>query len=148
MQTGSKPVVRDISISVYFARAVLKNAVEKGLDPISLLRKNRISPRLLMEDREPWAGKLFSSIEYSTAPAEKRSNLTPSTSWTRFPARARRTSSGSRKYSVPCVVSVIADRSGANRDYYGRDVSPRDILSGKVQAPTGALALRRLLAEQ
>ncbi|QFU75283.1 AraC family transcriptional regulator [Halioglobus maricola] len=42
--------MRDLSISVYFARAVLKNAVARGLDPISLLRKSRISPRLLLEE--------------------------------------------------------------------------------------------------
>ncbi len=42
--------MRDLSISVYFARAVLKHAVAHGLDPISLLRKSRISPRLLLED--------------------------------------------------------------------------------------------------
>ena len=42
--------MRDYSISVYFARAVLKNAVARGLDPIGLLRKNRISPRLLLEE--------------------------------------------------------------------------------------------------
>ena len=40
--------MRDQSISVYFARAVLKNAVTQGLDPMNLLRKNRISPRLMM----------------------------------------------------------------------------------------------------
>ena len=42
--------MRDSSISVHFARAVLKHAVAQGLDPISLLRKNRISPRLMLED--------------------------------------------------------------------------------------------------
>ena len=38
--------MRDQSISVYFARAVLKHAVASGVDPISLLRRNRISPSI------------------------------------------------------------------------------------------------------
>ena len=42
--------MRELSISVYFARAVLRNAVAIGLDPMELLRKNRISPRLLLEE--------------------------------------------------------------------------------------------------
>ena len=42
--------MREFSISVYFARAVLRNAVKAGIDPVALLRRNRISPRLLLED--------------------------------------------------------------------------------------------------
>ena len=42
--------MRQQSISVHFVRAVLKYAVARGLDPVQLLRDNRISPRLLDED--------------------------------------------------------------------------------------------------
>lgn len=42
--------MRQLSISVVFVRAVLKHAVAQGLDPVELLRRNRISPRLLDED--------------------------------------------------------------------------------------------------
>jgi AraC-like DNA-binding protein len=55
--------VRDLSISVYFARAVLKHAVAKGLDPISLLRKNRISPRLLLEDNARISIERFADLQ-------------------------------------------------------------------------------------
>ena len=42
--------MRQLSISVYFLRAVLRNTVARGVDPLQLLRRNRISPRLLEED--------------------------------------------------------------------------------------------------
>ena len=58
--------MRDLSISVYFARAVLKNAVARGLDPISLLRKNRISPRLLLEDSARISVERFADLQVST----------------------------------------------------------------------------------
>ena len=58
--------MRDRSISVYFARAVLKNAVAQGLDPISLLRKNRISPRLLLEDNARISVERFADLQVST----------------------------------------------------------------------------------
>lgn len=58
--------MRDLSISVYFARAVLKNAVEQGLDPISLLRKNRISPRLLQEDNARISIERFADLHVGT----------------------------------------------------------------------------------
>ena len=41
--------LRQLSISVYFVTAVLKHAVAQGLEPAELLRRNRISPRLLKE---------------------------------------------------------------------------------------------------
>ncbi len=37
------------SIPVHFVRAMLRHAVAKGLDPAELLRRNRVSPRLLRE---------------------------------------------------------------------------------------------------
>ena len=58
--------MRDLSISVYFARAVLKNTVSSGLDPIDLLRKNRISPRLLLEDNARISIERFANLQVST----------------------------------------------------------------------------------
>ncbi len=58
--------MRDLSISVYFARAVLKNAVTMGLDPISLLRKSRISPRLLLEENTRISIERFADLQVST----------------------------------------------------------------------------------
>lgn len=58
--------MRDQSISVYFARCVLRHAVEKGVDPISLLRKNRISPRLLLEDNARISIERFADLQVDT----------------------------------------------------------------------------------
>ncbi len=58
--------MRDYSVSVYFARAVLKNAVAQGLDPISLLRKTRISPRLLLEDNARISVERFADLQVNT----------------------------------------------------------------------------------
>lgn len=41
--------------------------------------------------------------------------------------------------------TVIATRDGANEDYYGRKVTPQDILSGKEKPPASADRLRRTL---
>lgn len=61
--------MRDLSISVYFARAVLKNAVARGLDPISLLRKHRISPRLMLENNARISIERFADLQVSTMQA-------------------------------------------------------------------------------
>jgi len=58
--------VRELSISVYFARAVLKHAVAQGLDVVDLLRKNRISPRLLQEDTARISIERFADLQVST----------------------------------------------------------------------------------
>lgn len=58
--------MHNLSISVYFARAVLKNAVAQGLDPINLLRKNRISPRLLLEDNARISVERYADLQVST----------------------------------------------------------------------------------
>lgn len=58
--------MRNLSISVHFARAVLKNTVASGLDPVSLLRKNRISPRLLLEDEARISIERFADLQVST----------------------------------------------------------------------------------
>ena len=61
--------MRDLSISVYFARAVLRNAVAQGLDPVSLLRRNRISPRLMLEDNARISIERFADLQVSTMQA-------------------------------------------------------------------------------
>ena len=58
--------MRDLSISVFFARAVLKNAVKQGLDVVELLRKNRISPRLLQEQSARISIERFADLQVST----------------------------------------------------------------------------------
>ncbi len=58
--------MRDLSVSVYFARAVLKNAVARGLDPIELLRSNRISPRLLLEENARISIERFADLQVNT----------------------------------------------------------------------------------
>jgi len=58
--------LRSPSISVRFARAVLKQTVQRGLDPIALLRKNRISPRLLLEDEARISVERFADLQVST----------------------------------------------------------------------------------
>ena len=58
--------MRDLSISVHFARAVLKNAAAQDLDVVSLLRKNRISPRLLQEDNARISIERFADLQVST----------------------------------------------------------------------------------
>ena len=57
--------MRDLSISVYFARAVLKHVVDHGLDPVSLLRRNRISPRLLLEENARISIERFADLQVS-----------------------------------------------------------------------------------
>jgi lipid-binding SYLF domain-containing protein len=43
--------------------------------------------------------------------------------------------------------TVIGVRNDANAAYYGRAVTPEDILSGKIRPPTGADRLRKVLAK-
>ena len=42
--------------------------------------------------------------------------------------------------------TVIAARDETNAEYYGRSVTPEQILSGKVKAPAGARKLQKALA--
>ncbi len=58
--------MRQLSISVQFVRAVVKYAVAKGLDPVQLLRDNRISPRLLDEDDARISIERFADLQVST----------------------------------------------------------------------------------
>jgi len=67
--------MRDQSISVHFARAVLKNAVTRGLDPIDLLRRNRISPRLFREDSARISIERYADLQVSTMLAMQDESL-------------------------------------------------------------------------
>jgi AraC-like DNA-binding protein len=67
--------MRDLSISVYFARAVLRNAVAIGLDPMELLRKNRISPRLLLEEGARISIERYADLQVSTMLAMQDESL-------------------------------------------------------------------------
>ena len=67
--------MRELSISVYFARAVLKHAVDKGLDVVELLRKSRISPRLLLEDNAKISIERFADLQVSTMVAMQDESL-------------------------------------------------------------------------
>ncbi len=58
--------MRDFSISVHFARAVLRHAVQQGLDPVALLRRNRISPRLLLEENARISIERFADLQVGT----------------------------------------------------------------------------------
>ena len=58
--------MRDLSISVYFVRAVLKHTVRCGIDPVHLLRRNRISPRLLQESDARISIERFADLQVST----------------------------------------------------------------------------------
>lgn len=67
--------MRDLSISVYFARAVLQNTVRHGLDPTELLRRNRISPRLLQEENARISIERFADLQVSTMRAMEDESL-------------------------------------------------------------------------
>jgi AraC-like DNA-binding protein len=58
--------MRDLSISVYVVGAVLKHTVRRGINPISLLRQNRISPRLLQEADARISIERFADLQVST----------------------------------------------------------------------------------
>ena len=51
---------------MHFVRAVLKYAVANGLDPVQLLRENRISPRLLDEEDARISVERFAELQVST----------------------------------------------------------------------------------
>jgi AraC-like DNA-binding protein len=58
--------VRDLSIPVHFAREVLRHTTARGLDPATLLRRNRISPRLLLEESARISVERFADLQVST----------------------------------------------------------------------------------
>lgn len=67
--------MRKISLSVKFARAVLHHTVDHGLDPVALLIRNRISPRLLLEDDARLSAERFADLQVSTMLAMKDESL-------------------------------------------------------------------------
>lgn len=58
--------MRNLSISVHFARAVLRHTVPAGVDPQRLLRQNRISPRLLREPHARVSMERFADLQVAT----------------------------------------------------------------------------------
>ena len=58
--------MRKLSVPVYFVRQVLRHAVEGGVDPVELLRANRISPRLLDEDGARISIERFANLQTNT----------------------------------------------------------------------------------
>ncbi len=61
--------MREQSISVHFARAVLRHTVRLGVDPLPLLRRNRITPRLLHEPSARIAIERFADLQVATMQA-------------------------------------------------------------------------------
>jgi len=61
--------MRNLSITVHFAHTLLKNTVEKGVDPVALLRRNRISPRLLSEPSAMISVERYADLQVSTMQA-------------------------------------------------------------------------------
>lgn len=55
-----------ISISVYFVRAILRNAPARGLDVIQLLRSARISPRLLEQAHARVSAERVADLQTNT----------------------------------------------------------------------------------
>ncbi len=60
---------RQISISVYFVKAILKNVIANGLDPVQLLRDNRISPRLLQENEARISVERYADLQVAVMKA-------------------------------------------------------------------------------
>lgn len=57
--------MQELSISIRFVRAALKHAARAGADPIAVLRKNRISPRLLFEEDARISIERFANFQQS-----------------------------------------------------------------------------------
>jgi AraC-like DNA-binding protein len=56
---------RDLSVSVHFVREVLRSCNDHGIDAAALLRRNRISPRLIQEDNARIAIERFANLQVS-----------------------------------------------------------------------------------
>ena len=67
--------MRKLSISVHFARAVLKHTVARGVDPLPLLRNNGISPRLLQERHARISIERFADLQTATMRAMQDESL-------------------------------------------------------------------------
>lgn len=55
-----------VSVSVHFLRAVLCHALEAGIDPLPLLRRQRIPPRLLQEPQARISVQQFADLQTQT----------------------------------------------------------------------------------
>jgi len=58
--------MQDISIHLYFVKAVLKHAALQGYNTERLLRRSRISPRLLNEEQARVGGEQFATLQAVT----------------------------------------------------------------------------------
>ena len=58
--------MQDISIHLYFVNAVLKQATERGYDTERLLRRSRISPRLLHEKQARVSAEQYAKLQTLT----------------------------------------------------------------------------------
>lgn len=58
--------MQEISIHLYFVKAVLKHADAQGYDTERLLRRSRISPRLLSEEQARVGGEQFATLQAVT----------------------------------------------------------------------------------
>jgi AraC-like DNA-binding protein len=58
--------MQDISIHLYFVKAVLKHAAKQGYDTERLLQRSRISPRLLEEDQARVSAEQFAKLQSVT----------------------------------------------------------------------------------
>ncbi|MFN2289102.1 MAG: AraC family transcriptional regulator [Chromatocurvus sp.] len=67
--------MRKLSISVHFARAVLRHTVRRGVDPLPLLRSNGISPRLLQEQHARISIERFADLQIGTMRAMQDESL-------------------------------------------------------------------------
>lgn len=61
--------MRKHSISVHFVQAVLRNTLRRGVDPLPLLRRHRITPRLLREPHARIAIERFADLQVATMQA-------------------------------------------------------------------------------
>lgn len=64
-----------LSVSVHFLRAVLRHAVRAGVDPLKLLRRLRIPPRLLREPQARIAVQQFADLQTLTMQAMRDESL-------------------------------------------------------------------------
>lgn len=60
------PAASEISVSVHFVKAVLKHTIRAGLNPVDLLRRHRIPPRLLHESQARIGVKQFADLQTGT----------------------------------------------------------------------------------
>ena len=60
------PAASEISVSVHFVKAVLKHTIGAGLNPVDLLRRHRIPPRLLHESQARIGVKQFADLQTGT----------------------------------------------------------------------------------